>query len=220
MIVAGLSLTAGCTSGDTGAGGPTGVATETPSATATTSTPAATATAGPSASNAQPAWEFPERVGPFTRTNVTRDAKKREAIAEYVDALSRHTITVYVYPTGPTLSIGATASAREAMYELLLRDEFEGSKRAIQVSNPAVRLQSSGATTVQQRGKAQQGHTATYTYTGGLAGQPVDITTVLHIFRDGDWWVKYRTSYGSAAAATASSATTAFIESLHWPPSP
>lgn len=168
----------------------------------------------------QPAWEFPERVGSFTRMDVTRDPDKREAIAEYMDAPSGHIVTVYIYPADPTISIGSTASAREAMYEVLLRDEFEGSKRAIEANNRTVRLQSSGATTVQQRGKAQQGHTATYTYTGGGGGPPVDITTVLHIFRDGDWWVKYRTSYPSAAAATAVSATTAFIESLHWPPSP
>ena len=211
--IVGLALAAGCTSGDAPADGPAGVTTETASAAATTST--ATATASPPASNAQPTWEFPERVGAFTRFEVKRDAAKREVIAGYRNG--DHVITVYVYPGDRVASLGSSAEVVETARQILLDQQFAGARRAIETVQPSARLLGTGTPTTTQGGVAQKGRVATYGYVDRTPRGEVETVTVLHLFVDGDWWVKYRTSYPSSINATAAPATATFIDNLRWP---
>jgi len=214
---AALALAA-CASGDAPADAPSGVTTDTPTATAPTSTPAVTATvtASPSAPDAQPAWEFPERVGTFTRFDLKRDTANRQLIAGYRSG--DHLITVYVYPGARGPSPGSSAETVEAARQILLDREFAGARRAIETVQPSARLLGTGTAPTTQGGVVRTGRVATYGYVERTPRGDVETVTVLHLFIDGDWWVKYRTSYPASISTTAAAATATFIDDLRWPP--
>lgn len=220
-MTVGLALAAGCTSGDAPTDGAAGVTTGTPSeggatSTAVTASATGTTTASTAASNAQPAWEFPERVGALTRFDLKRDAGRREVIAGYRSG--DHVVTVYVYPGAGVVSIGSDAQTVEAARQIVLDREFAGARRAIETVRPSARLLATGTPVTTQGGVARSGRMATYGYVDRTPRGDVETITVLHLFADGDWWVKYRTTYLSSINASAAPATTAFIDGLRWPP--
>lgn len=160
------------------------------------------------------AWEFPPESSGFTRVSLQGGPEEGQLIAGYnlEDPANPIIFTMYVYP-GPDVA-ALTPGERDRAEDGLLSLQFEDSKAAIVNRQPVgSKHLLDRAVSIMQRGEQQSGQLAVYevpTISGSA------LTSVLYLFRDGAWYIKYRVSYPTASASEAEEAVAELMSALEW----
>lgn len=155
-------------------------------------------------------WQFPATVAKFQRGAVdyTGSGDAREVTAAYKlnDAVTPIALTVNVSRVGGAADL-ATAE-----------QQFTQDKTAIiKAHNLDLVPQPSTAGSITSGGREHPGLVAKFTFVEPFNGRTADVDTHAYYFRDGDWAVRYRVMFPSAARPQAEAAVAAFLGQLVWP---
>ena len=170
--------------------------------------------------HAAAATGFPERVGEFRRTSVTRfDEAGRNIAAGYALARGdrRLVLTIYIYPAARLASAPGSGQAADIARAQLCRAEFDGVQQVISRQYRDVSLIENGPAPAIAGVEPQLSHKSVHRLEArfGADVQQVRSETYLYCFVGGDWLVKYRAT--SHLDLDATSAVETFIRSGPWP---
>jgi len=162
---------------------------------------------------------FPDALGDFRRTSISRyDAEGLDVSAGYDLFAPPRVIaaTVYVYPAPPLVSIGSPPEVVATARANLCQREFESRKQEILQSHPGAKLIEERAVSVVRAGGTHSGRMAAFEYEDIFAHQrqPVAARVYLFCYVGGKWVVKYRFSYPKSFDA--SKDIEDFMRSLSW----
>ncbi len=152
---------------------------------------------------------FPLRNGIFRRTHILAYGTAMEDVSiGYNSTAGRFpaATTLYLYPVYNPQG-GATAT---------LAYEFEEVKTAIDRFPGGRWTAPREAVVVTQSTGPVAGLSATYRYQASFRGQPVELFTVLHLFLEGDRFVKFRHTYPVVDADLYRPAIDALMSRLKW----
>jgi len=152
---------------------------------------------------------FPNVVGPFARTQIFAYGVGLEDISiGYNSTVGRQpsATTLYLYPVyDPQNDAAAT-----------LELEFQQVKSAMARSPNGRWIVRRAQAVVEQPSGPVDGLTATYRYTIDYQGQPVELLTVVHLFLEGDRFIKFRHTYPALDADFYRTVIEDLMSSLKW----
>lgn len=156
---------------------------------------------------------FPNRIGHFVRVSMHNLDPIGGEISVVYNSDSGIMLTVYVYPTWRA-SVGTEKDP--------LEDHFQGLKDMALRNSPGAQLTADGPSRVTQNEKSYSGRKAVMTLEDFRAKatrsrkRPKGISE-LHVFRLGEYFIKYRIAYSEAIRSKAEKEIKDFMGALKWP---
>ena len=165
---------------------------------------------------------FPERIGPFARSDLTQyDADGRNVSVGYDirGGMFSMSATVYVYPGESVGSFLADGDQVAEWTERVKRRELESNKAAIREGHAKDGMEEvfEDVVTVESRGGRHRGTKTSWDFTNALGTPGLRGTTHLYLFMGvgGEWIVKFRITHPRGIDVT--KPTDTLFRGLAWP---
>ena len=155
-------------------------------------------------------WQFPATVGKFQRGAVdyTGAGDTRQVTAAYK-------LNDTTTPIALTITVSRVSAAAD---QATAEQQFTQDKTAIlKAHNVELVPQPSTAGSITSGGREHPGLVAKFTFVEPFNGKTADVDTHAYYFRDGDWAVRYRVMFPSAARPQAEAGVADFLSKLVWP---
>lgn len=136
---------------------------------------------------------FPERIGSFTRTTITKyDAEAKDIGGNYIWFSPTHSavVTINIYPFPKNISIGSSPSTINAARELAWNNHYEEVKLEIFKVHPTAQIVKEETV----RHKSSTGKKVTFQFREVFVGKMQTVNSDFILFASENWFLKARIS--------------------------